>query len=500
MKAVILAAGIGSRLKAITQAKPKCLVKVAGIPILEHQIRAYLKAGINQIVIVTGYKSNQVYDFCQSKFPENVKLVDNPRYLTTNNMYSLFLTLPMVAGGEFILSNGDVVFEPAIINDLVNSSLPDAIVCDQGSYNPESMKVTVGPGGYINAISKRISEAEAYGNSIDLYKFSEPSASIFFNEISRIISQEGNVNDWVEVALHRVLSQGQLRMQPLDIRGKPWMEIDNLDDLLAADRLFGAGAALKNKKLYLVDLDGTIYLGNDLIPGSTEFVNQLRARGKFVRFISNNSSKSKEDYVRRLNDSGIISNTREIVLSTDGLIAYLKQKAIRAVFLVGTGAMKNMLNQAGIDTESDSAACVVLGYDTELTYAKLKKAALLINSGAVYLATHCDVVCPTPEGPIPDIGSMIELFKAATGKTPHKIFGKPNPEMIDWIFSDLQLSPGEAVLIGDRLYTDMEMARRTGCLFVGVLSGETSRIDIENSDRTPDLIVKNVGELVELIE
>jgi len=155
-----------------------------------------------------------------------------------------------------------------------------------------------------------------------------------------------------------------------------------------------------------------------------------------------------------------------------------------------------MFHKAGLNTESDSPDYVVLGFDTELTYEKLKKASFHIQDGIDYIAVHPDLVCPTPEGFIPDVGSMVALFKAATKKSPLKIFGKPNPEMVTHILRKHKVSPSQVVMVGDRIYTDMELARRIPCDFILVLSGETQESDVKQLKESPALVVKNIGEIV----
>ena len=123
---------------------------------------------------------------------------------------------------------------------------------------------------------------------------------------------------------------------------------------------------------------------------------------------------------------------------------------------------------------------MVLGYDTELTYEKLRVAALLLqDSNRPYIATHPDVVCPTERGPIPDIGSMMALLEVSTGRRPDLTFGKPKREMVDFIFDQYGIAPDSALFVGDRVYTDYEMARQCGAFFIGVLSGEATRVDYE---------------------
>jgi HAD superfamily hydrolase (TIGR01450 family) len=255
-------------------------------------------------------------------------------------------------------------------------------------------------------------------------------------------------------------------------------------------------ALFENKKIVFLDLDGTIYMGNALIPGAKEFLKFLKERGIFIYFLSNNSSRSKADYVRKLSKLGIDTDTERIILSTDGVIAYLLHKKTKNILVLGTKSMREEFRQAGFHTTSRSPRYIVLGFDTELTYEKLKKAALFMQDGVKLLATHPDLVCPTPEGLIPDTGSMLALLEKATGKKPFKIFGKPNREMIIHILKKHRTSPAKVVMIGDRLYTDMELARRIPCDSILVLSGETRKKDLEQIADQPNLVVESIASLI----
>lgn len=252
----------------------------------------------------------------------------------------------------------------------------------------------------------------------------------------------------------------------------------------------------QKKKVAFLDLDGTIYMGDALIPGAKEFLDYLKDKGIFFYFLSNNSSRSKADYVKKLSALGIYTDEEGIILSTDGVIEYLKDKKTKNIYVVGTKSMKEMFIQAGFDIESPNPSFVILGFDTELTYEKLKTAALYIQNGVELIATHPDLVCPTPEGFIPDTGAMLALFEKATSKKPLKIFGKPNREMITHILKKHTVSPENVIMIGDRIYTDMELARRIPCDFILVLSGETKKKDIAQIEEQPTLVVESIADLI----
>ncbi len=245
-----------------------------------------------------------------------------------------------------------------------------------------------------------------------------------------------------------------------------------------------------------MDLDGTIYLGENLIAGADKFLNFLKASGMHHYFLSNNSSRSKTDYVKKLSRMGIQTDVDHILLSTDGVIAFLEDHGINEVYVVGTQSMKNMFMEAGIQVASPNPAYVILGYDTELTYEKVRTSALFLQNNVPLIATHPDLVCPTPQGPVPDVGAMLALYETATGVKPQRIFGKPNPEMITHVFKKHNVGPEDVVMIGDRIYTDMELANRVRCDFILVLSGEAKRSDLQNLSHAPALVVNTIGEII----
>lgn len=491
MKGIILAAGIGSRLRPMTDNKPKCLVTVAGKTMLDYQLDAYREAGIKDIIIIVGYKGEQIEKHCRYIDDLNITIINNEEYEDTNNMYSLYLAKDHLIGNPFILNNADLVIEQDIVKNMLKSPKPDLVAVDVGLFNDESMKVVCDNQGYIRDISKKITEDFANGCSIDFYKISKDNSVRLFEDIEKTISS-GNRKDWTEVALQRIFKNSEVQFERLDVSGKKWVEIDNYDDLALADSYFSQSTkSINDYKCYLFDLDGTLYVGKNPLNQAIESVKKLQAQGKIVRFLSNNSSKSKVDYVDRLADLGLQCSESDIILSTDAVIHFLKEHHLNKVYVLGTQKLQQTFIQAGFELSDSDVQMVVLGYDTELTYQKLIVASNLIHQGVDYVATHKDVFCPTEKGPIPDIGTMIAMLEMTTQTKPLKIFGKPDVVMAQAITDKLQgIEKSDILMIGDRLYTDILMAKNFGIDSVLVLSGDTTRDVVESSNIQPTYILK----------
>jgi HAD superfamily hydrolase (TIGR01450 family) len=252
---------------------------------------------------------------------------------------------------------------------------------------------------------------------------------------------------------------------------------------------------LENIEAIFLDLDGTIYMGDNLIDGAIDFLNRIEEKGIKRFFLSNNSSKSVAQYLVKLEKMGIPANKEEVLLSTHDLLSWLKAENISETYLVGTEGMKEMLEEVGINTNSENPQFVVLGYDTEITYEKLTNASIYLHRGVPLVVSHPDMVCPSPNGGLPDTGAYLALFEATTGVTPKHICGKPNPGMILHKIIELGLTPNVCAMVGDRLYTDMEMADRAGVHGILVLSGEATKNDATNSTQRPSLIVDSVASL-----
>ena len=235
MKALILAAGVGSRLAPLTDHLPKCLVEVNGTPILMKQIENLHTCGITDITVVSGYLSHVLSSAVRGKYPE-IRILESVDYAVTNNMYSAYLAREAMAGEAFLMMNADVFFDASVIRDLLDCPYPNAVTVAVGRYMEESMKVSE-RAGKLTASSKTIPPEQALGCSIDVYKFSADAAREFFSKCSEYIDARNDRKQWSEVALHDILAEVEFDACPL--RGR-WMEIDNAGDLLAAQMLLAA--------------------------------------------------------------------------------------------------------------------------------------------------------------------------------------------------------------------------------------------------------------------
>ena len=251
---------------------------------------------------------------------------------------------------------------------------------------------------------------------------------------------------------------------------------------------------LAAKKCLLFDLDGTVYLGDIPIPGTVDFIRRnLPVRDIF--FLTNNTSKDLRSYVEKLRGMGIDIGLERMLSPLLPLARHLHHEDIRRIYLVGNVCCRAFVMEHMPDvvfTDGPDCQAVVLAYDTELNYEKLTKSCLLLQRPDVaFLATHADLVCPSPRGPLPDVGSFMALYAKATGRAPDVIFGKPNPLILGEILE--QYAAQDMVMVGDRLYTDKTLADNVGMDFILVLSGESRAEDLIGLACQPSLVVPHLG-------
>lgn len=255
---------------------------------------------------------------------------------------------------------------------------------------------------------------------------------------------------------------------------------------------------LNSTKAFLLDLDGTLYLGGKLIGDADKTLQTLRDMQKKLVFLTNNSSKTEEEYREKLTSLGLYREGDIIYTSAKATIFYLQTHfPNKKVYLLATEKVREEFLQAGIALTEDDPEVAVLCYDQELTFGKIRKLDYFLRHGVVFLASHADDVCPTEEGSMPDVGSFLAMFERSSGRTPDRIIGKPNSEMAKGIKALTGVSEDELCMIGDRMYTDIRFANQNGLKSILVLSGETNLLDMGNFPDRPDLILPSVNDLVQ---
>lgn len=253
---------------------------------------------------------------------------------------------------------------------------------------------------------------------------------------------------------------------------------------------------IRMTKAFVLDMDGTFFLGDKLLPGALELLDQLNEKGIPFSFLTNNTSKGKVDYVQKLVGLGVKPVDARIFTAGDATISYLKQNyPKKKVFVMGTSSLRESLAEAGIALDSVEPEVLVLAYDTELYYQRLADFCWFLRKGLPYIATHPDLNCPSPRGPLPDIGAMMAMIEVSTGRVPDVILGKPNAGIILELARGWGLEPEDILMVGDRLYTDIALGKNAGVQTALVLSGETRREDLAASEFVPDMVFEDLLDL-----
>jgi 4-nitrophenyl phosphatase len=253
---------------------------------------------------------------------------------------------------------------------------------------------------------------------------------------------------------------------------------------------------IRQTSCFLFDLDGTVYLGNQLLPGALELLDYLGAQNTPYYFLTNNSSRSRKDYAAKLTGFGLMMDRDRIFSSGMATALYIKKaKPGAKVYLVGTPSLEKEFHDFGFQLVDENPDYAVLGFDTTLTYAKVRRLCDFVLAGIPYIATHPDINCPTPNGFMPDIGAMMAMVEASTGKDADLIIGKPQSPMIEAITNLTGYQASQLTMVGDRLYTDIALGK-AGIQTVLVLSGETRREDLADPPHKPDLVCENLAELL----
>lgn len=240
-------------------------------------------------------------------------------------------------------------------------------------------------------------------------------------------------------------------------------------------------------KLFLLDMDGTFYLGDRLIDGSLSFIDRVQKTGRDFLFLTNNSSHNAAFYVERLHRMGLDVPRSKILTSGEATCEIISEKyPAKRAYVLGNEYLIEEFHEAGIPVDDANPEIAVIGFDTTLTYEKMRKICDLVRAGLPYIATHPDFNCPTENGFMPDIGAIIAFIEASTGRRPDLIVGKPNTGIVEAAVRRTHIAPAQMAMVGDRLYTDIETGIRSGMLSVLVMSGETTREMLASSATRPD--------------
>ncbi|MEO0258850.1 MAG: HAD-IIA family hydrolase [candidate division WOR-3 bacterium] len=257
---------------------------------------------------------------------------------------------------------------------------------------------------------------------------------------------------------------------------------------------------MKRFSYFLLDLDGTLILGNRALKGARSFIKFLKSNNKKFLILTNNSSRSTAEYARLLKRKGFDINENEIFTSGLATAIYSKEVGLKDAYILGTKSVIDEFREFGISHNSKSKN-LILTFDTTLNFRKLSKATkILLNSGGKYIASHPDNVCPVEDGFIPDVGAMIAFFKEATGRSPDFIPGKPSYYFYKKAMELLNAVKEETIIIGDRLSTDIKTGLDFGITSILVLTGETTIYDLRESNLQPDFVFNDLVEVRRFLE
>ena len=257
---------------------------------------------------------------------------------------------------------------------------------------------------------------------------------------------------------------------------------------------------INDTRCFLLDMDGTFYLGNNILPGSLDFIDAVTKSGRDYLFLTNNSSHNADYYVKRLAGMGLDVNREKIL--TSGQATALKAVELfpgKKAYVLGNEYLLDELAKDGVLIDQVHPDFVIIGYDTTLTYATMTQVCDFVRAGLPYIATHPDFNCPTETGFAPDIGAIIAFIEASTGRVPDLIVGKPYVGIVEAALNRTGLKANELAMCGDRLYTDVETGLRHGMLSVLVLSGETTREMAEESSTKADLTFERLSDMIDLL-
>jgi len=254
---------------------------------------------------------------------------------------------------------------------------------------------------------------------------------------------------------------------------------------------------LKDIRCFLLDMDGTFYLGDRLIEGSLDFLSALEKTGRTARFLTNNSSRSASVYAEKLRRMGVPEMYRDVISSGHAAARFcLERYPGQKCFLMGTPGLRAEMEALGLPMSDEDPDYVLLAFDTTLQYDRLCRLCDLIRAGKPYVATHPDLNCPTETGFIPDVGSFMALIEASTGRRPDVIVGKPYGGIVEEALRRTGFARHEMAMVGDRLYTDVATGVHHGMMGILVLSGEATLADLAASEVKPDLVFERLSGMI----
>ena len=257
---------------------------------------------------------------------------------------------------------------------------------------------------------------------------------------------------------------------------------------------------LSDVKCFLLDMDGTFYLGGALIEGSLDFIEKVRATGRNYMFLTNNSSHNANFYVEKLGKMGLQTDRSHILTSGEATCEKLRELYPgKRAFVLGNEYLIEEFAEAGIEVDAENPDIVVVGFDTTLDYEKMRRVCDYVRAGLPYIATHPDFNCPTETGFMPAIGAILAFIEASAGRRPDLIVGKPNTGIVEAVLRRTGLKVDELAMVGDRLYTDIETGLRSGMLSILVMSGETDEAMLRASATVPDLKFDRLADMIPLL-
>ena len=257
---------------------------------------------------------------------------------------------------------------------------------------------------------------------------------------------------------------------------------------------------IQDVRCFLLDMDGTFYLGENLIPGSLDFIRRVEETGRDFLFLTNNSSHNADFYVQRLKRMGLNVGREKVLTSGEATAAVLLEKYPgKRAFVLGNEFLLEEMREAGVTVDQTDPEIVVVGYDTTLDYKKMTAVCDFVRAGLPYIATHPDFNCPTETGFAPDIGAIMAFIEASTGRRADLVVGKPHTGIVQAALRRTGLQVGQLAMVGDRLYTDIETGLKSGMLSILVMSGETTPEMLAAYPHKPDLVFDRLAEMIPLL-